>query len=126
MIRNPVTKKAMEVESVVSGPEADKAMYKIGYNGKTVVVTQTHPFATELGVRAAMHLKVGDKVLSEDGSYKALDQVVKMKINPSQVVKNLTIKNAKTVIDHMVEADGVVTGDLYLQKQINNSLNASK
>ena len=49
-----------------------------------------------------------------------------MKINPSQVVKNLTIKNAKTVIDHMVEADGVVTGDLYLQKQINNSLNASK
>ncbi len=126
MIRNPVTGKAMEVGNVVSGPETDKAMYRIGYGGKSVVVTQTHPFATKLGVRAAMHLKPGEKVLTADGSYKALDQVVKMKINPSQVVKNLTIKNARTVIDHMVEADGVVTGDLYLQKQINNSLNASK
>jgi hypothetical protein len=126
MIRNPVTGKSMEVESVVSGPEADKPMYTVGYEGKSVVVTQTHPFATKLGVRAAMHLKTGDKVLTADGSYKALDQVVKMKINPTQVVKNLTIKNAKTAIDHMVEADGVVTGDLYLQKQINNSLNAQK
>ena len=41
-------------------------------------------------------------------------------------MKNLSIKNAKSTVDHMVEADGVVTGDLYLQKMINERLNASK
>ena len=124
-VRNPVTGKAMEIAEVVSGPEADKAMWTIGYAGKTVVVTETHPFATNMGVKAAKHLTVGEKVLTANG-YKALDTVVKMKINPTQVVKNLTIKGAKSVEDHMVEADGVVTGDLFLQRQINNSLNASK
>ena len=37
MVRNPVTGKAMEVEAVVSGPEPDKHMYRIGYGGKSVV-----------------------------------------------------------------------------------------
>ena len=101
-------------------------MYRIGYGGKSVVVTQTHPFQTKVGIQAAKHLRLGDKVLTASGDFIALEKVEKLPINPTQVVKNLSIKNAKSTVDHMVEADGVVTGDLYLQKMINERLNASK
>ena len=69
MVRNPVTGKAMEVEAVVSGPEPDKHMYRIGYGGKSVVVTQTHPFQTKVGIQAAKHLRLGDKVLTASGDF---------------------------------------------------------
>ena len=124
-VRNPVTGKTVEVAEVTSGPEADKSMYRVGYGSKSVVVTEGHPFSTPIGIKAAKHLVKGDKLLTENG-FVELGTIEKLKLNPTQVVKNISLKAGKNPMDHMLEADGIVTGDLYLQRSINKSLNALK
>ncbi len=119
LVFNPITKKAASIVEIVEGPETDKPMITLGYSGKRLTVTTDHPFATEIGLRSAAELSLGSKILTADGSYQAVDSYVVQAINASQVVRNIVLDGMSgDNLQHMVMADGIVTGDLYLQRQL--------
>jgi|GEM_PF-1991752 len=119
---NPLTGKSQEIVNLIEGPEADKAMYEVGYGNAKVTVTENHPFMTNKGLRAAKNLKNGDLVVDADGKFVALNVVNKLAVNPAQVVRNITLAGDNTEKAHMVLADGIVTGDLYLQKKLEKKI----
>jgi hypothetical protein len=124
-VLNPLTGKSQEIVNLIEGPEADKAMYEIGYGSAKVTVTENHPFMTSKGLRAAKNLKNGDLVIDEAGKFVALNVANKLAVNPAQVVRNITLAGDNTEKAHMVLADGIVTGDLYLQKKLEKKSNVA-
>ncbi len=116
---NPVTKKSVKIGRIVVGTEGDKNMYELGYDINIVKVTQTHPFPTKQGIKTASQLGYDDLILSPDGKYYQISYIKKLPINPSQVVINFELDlSSKNYDDHMVEANGVVAGDLYIQNNL--------
>lgn len=115
---NPLTKRAAKVTRVVIGPETI-GMYVVGVGSGSVTVTSTHPFATSLGLKQAKELLPTDKILGEDGKEHALNRLEQLPPDAAQVVVNFVVNPDSTdPRDHMVLADGVVTGDLYLQQTL--------
>jgi hypothetical protein len=118
MVLNPVTGKAARITSITSGPETEQ-MIRVGYGAYDVRVTQKHPMQTAAGLKQARNLTKADRVLGADGQYHAVGTLEWMPIDSKQVVRNLVINPDSTdPRDHMLLADGVVTGDLYLQRQL--------
>ncbi|WP_141736085.1 Hint domain-containing protein [Oligoflexus tunisiensis] len=115
---NPLLKRAVSVAKVVRGPE-NKPLYQIVQGDRTVRVTQTHPFVTPLGLIPASQLRVGDLIQSEDGRWAAVDAVVKETQKYDDDVFNLELAaDAYTEAAHMVVANGIMSGDLFLQKRV--------
>lgn len=122
-VYNPVTKKSALVSRVIEGPESDKAMYTIVVGSKNVKVTQTHPFESKFGLVAAKDLSKGMLVIGSEGTFVPVTKVVKHEINLHQKVRNLVINSGETSNEgHMVMADGVVTGDYFLQQKLIQAL----
>jgi hypothetical protein len=86
---------------------------------KAVRVTRDHPFISQLGLIGAKDLKPGDQVRGEDDEWKTVTSVKQDEPNPNAIVWNIELDAAEeSEAHHMVLADGVVTGDLYLQNRI--------
>lgn len=121
-VKNPVTGKFGIVVRVTKGPEAGKGMYEVGFsNAGHVVVTSKHPFITATGTKTADELTVSDKIAAGGGQFKKITHLVKRSINKKQTVVNFALAGASTNdFDHLVEADGVVAGDLFLQEKLEN------
>lgn len=112
---NPVRKTASKIKSRIVGPE-DKGLIEIGFQGHRVHVTTTHPMLTPKGIVQAQRLTTRDFVFGED-----------LKFHPVSVVRRLPPKAGQTVYnfemdaispdpaDHLVLADGIITGDFFLQ-----------
>ena len=126
MVWNPMTRKNVRVSKVVQGPEADKPMYEIGYNGNVVVVTEDHPFHTRDGLKAAKDLKSGLEISSSNGQFAKIDHFKIRPIDKSQKVRNIVLESGLADADHMVLADGIVTGDLHLQQKLMKQKNEMK
>lgn len=127
LVLNPVTGKTAPVVRVTKGPEAGKGLYLIGFKGKgarnatTVKVTSKHPFMTENGLRTASQLGKGDRILTAGGTFRKLDIVRSMPEKAGQQVVNIVLGSSSfEAADHMVLADGVVSGDLLLQERLEN------
>jgi hypothetical protein len=122
MVFNPVTAKAVPVARVSKGPEAGKGLYLIGFAGKNrVKVTAKHPFMTNFGLRTADQLTKGDQILTPDGSFRKIEVAKVLPEKPGQVVINVALAGAHLGSnDHMVLANGVVSGDLQLQERLEN------
>lgn len=116
---NPLTKRAVKVSKVVIGAEKDVGMFVVGFAGGTVKVTSTHPFPTAAGLKTARELLPSDRILGADGKTHALTRLEQLAKDPRQVVVNFIVNPDSTdPRDHMLLADGVVTGDLYLQQAL--------
>jgi hypothetical protein len=91
----------------------------ISVDGRTVQVSQKHPFPTRDGFKPASDLVEGDEVLNPDGSYDQIQKIESLPIDPSQQVVNIQVDTeSENFEDHMVVADGVVTGDLFVQRKL--------
>jgi len=112
---NPVRGRAMRVTDIVAGPEKP-GLYELSYRDVRIHVTAKHPVVTDQGIRQARDLTVGDRVLGADGSYHALKQAHQLAPATGQYVYNLVLGGASQPEDHMVVAGGMVTGDFYVQK----------
>jgi hypothetical protein len=67
----------------------------------------------------ASDLKVGDMVYSQDGKFHKLTVLRTLPIKADQQVMNLMLDTTSSRSeDHMLVADGIITGDLYLQEQL--------
>lgn len=121
-VKNPLTGLQAIVIRVSKGPEADKGLLEVGFkDGARVVVTKKHPFMTRQGLKQADELTETDEIIISSGKYKKVDHLVRRPINSSQTVVNIAV-TGKTfeAADHMIEADGVISGDLFLQEKLEN------
>ena len=118
LVFDPITKKSIKVVEIIKGPEHNP-MYDITMGNQKVTVTQFHPFMTKNGLKAAKNLALTDKLLGADGIYHALKGYKKLPLHDGQVVYNIRLDDGSDKpLDHMVLANQVVTGDLFLQRQL--------
>ncbi|SMF66069.1 Hint domain-containing protein [Pseudobacteriovorax antillogorgiicola] len=115
---NPRLNQAQKISRVTKGPEHDK-IYVIQTAQGTVSVTRTHPFVSTRGIVKAEFLKAGDMLLGDDSL--ALIEIKDIAVidSPSrgQTVWNLELEGAFEASHHVILADGVPSGDLFLQNQ---------
>lgn len=70
-------------------------------------------------VKKASELTIGDKVFGADGSFHKLTVLRKLPVKPDQVVLNIRLDtDSENPDDRMLVADGIVTGDLWLQLKL--------
>jgi len=119
-VYNPLNKKFMEIEKIVIGPE-ELPMVEVQVAGKVMKVSSTHAFITKKGPKMAMDVNLNDEVALEDG--KTLHPVERVSlvlpVDPKQQVINIKLKtNSKNPKEHAVLANGIVSGDLFLQSEL--------
>lgn len=133
-VLNPLTGNFGIVVRITKGPEASKGLYEVGFKGSDrVVVTSKHPFLTKNGVKQAEELTSSDEIAANDGSFKKITHLLKRQANKNQRVVNIAVASSSmNDQDHMVEADGIIAGDLFLQekhenlRKLKNSVASSK
>ena len=119
LVYNPVTEEKVAIRSILESGE-EEPIISISTDSNTVNVTQTHPMVTDRGIVKASDVLSGDRILVENGSYRTVRNATELPISYSQRVLNIILDtDSKDADDHMVLADGIVTGDLIVQRQIN-------
>lgn len=120
---NPITKKSVTVSEVVYGPEENLGLIMVGVGENAVKVTTQHPFETQKGLKSAADLTIDDKILTSAGKYQKLTTLkILAPVKNQRVINFVVSSDSKKPMDHMVLADGVVTGDLYLQRKLSRQL----
>lgn len=116
---NPVIRKGQAIRHMTRGPEK-LPLFRIQSEGKEVLVTGTHPFATRKGVIPAFQLVAGEEIQSVAGEWETVDSIqMQAPSDNPPVVWNLELEGPLDDPDsHFVEANGLVTGDLLLQNQL--------
>lgn|GEM_PF-3282454 len=105
------------VAKILEGPEGKTGMIRVTTTRSDLLVTENHPFADPVEhVVRAKDLFPGMQVQSSDGEWTRIIKVERMPIDASQKVRNLVINpDSKQIGDHMIVANGVVTGDFMMQ-----------
>jgi hypothetical protein len=137
-IWNPARRKAVRVRMPHAGPET-VPMLAIDLGTTILRVTQGHAMITErpsapvktislmrrenggssFTVKPASALTVGENVLLPDGSVAAVRAIRSFFLDSKLWVYNFEADtDSKAMEDHLIVADGAVTGDLFLQRAI--------
>jgi len=113
---------------VTRGPETSNGMIEVGFEGGPVVlVTTKHPFITRAGLKQADELSSNDEIIVKSGAFRKVDHVVKRAPKKNQQVVNIAIAGQNfEASSHMLEADGVIAGDLFIQEKLENEKNLKK
>lgn len=115
---NPVEKRPMKIEKIVLGPEPIP-MVEVGYDDHVMKVTHDHPMATRRGLVPAEAVKLTDRLLGSDGDYHPIRVARRLPVDPDQVVINFIFVHPRDDLrDHMVSAEGMATGDWFLQQRL--------
>lgn len=117
LVWNPVNLRAMAVKRMTVGPEK-KPMSRVFVEGRAVDVTDGHPFMTQNGWKKTAELNVGDMVKSASGAFSPVTAITALPVGANlPTVYNLALEG-DAADDHYVLANGVVTGDLYIQEKL--------
>ena len=147
MVWNPARQKAMRVGNRLKGPE-DKPLLEIGFGTTSVRVTQSHPMVIRnpelqsnpfkpasmssstreqqgetlnARVKKANEISLDDWILGADGEFHQVTTLRTLAQVEGQIVYNFELEtDSKHVADHMIVADGVVTGDVVVQADLND------
>ena len=111
---NPVLKTGVEIDYMIRGEE-ELPLVRVNAGGEELVVTHQHPFPTPDGIRRAEQLRKGDRVMLANNRYVPVTAVQQVKADKKPVVWNIMLKKGPTEDHHMLEANGMVTGDLHVQ-----------
>lgn len=115
---NPVLKRGQKVARKIAGPEL-LPMYEIHAGSGSVKVTSLHPMRTDRGIVAAAEVRPGDLLYRADLAPEKVTRVTNYLLSPADQVVNLELESVTgTDDDHWVVADGLVTGDHFLQKKL--------
>lgn len=116
---NPVLKRAFRIRKMVRGGEKIP-MIRIDTDGRSVNVTRNHPMLTPRGVLAAFELSDRDQVMIDGDAWSGVVRVSEIPFEGEEpIVWNLELESSSDDDDsHFVLANGMVTGDLFIQKKI--------
>lgn len=142
MVWNPVRKKAFAVGAVFAGPEKNP-LIEIGFGDKKITVTDTHPLivrATAEGsikpvalvdessakaepdfrVKKANEVTKDDELLAQDGKFYRVEVLRKLPVQEGQIVYNFELLgDSDHPADHTIASEGIVTGDITAQYEVN-------
>lgn len=123
-VLNPLTGKSVRVKRTTKGPEIyPLVVVKVGDD--TVRVTRQHPMLTTKGVKAAWYLSESDQIQDVNGRWRQVDRITH-EVTRYPVV-NIEIDTASAdPVDHALLANGVITGDLYLQEHLGERVSSTK
>jgi len=119
VLLNPVTGRGMTVLRVIESGE-DKPLVEFGWGNRLIRVSDGHAVPTkERGLLKAGELTAADSVKGGDGEWHRLEVVRSLKVKYGQRVINFELKDAGDgEQEHLLDANGIVTGDLFLQGQL--------
>ena len=119
LVRDPVTGRNLKVAAVIWGTEANEEMYRIGFDGTAGLFTSQHPIVTRRGLVAAADVTAEDELLSDDGAYHKVTIRERHGGDASRAVYNLRFEpSAASLRQHLLSADGIVTGDFDAQNRL--------
>ncbi|SMF83975.1 Hint domain-containing protein [Pseudobacteriovorax antillogorgiicola] len=119
-IWNPVTQKPMAIAFMTSGEEPIPLL-KINVQGKELSVTGNHPFPTPQGILPAYELTEGSQIRVGE-TWTKVDTIEIQKSTSKPIVWNIMIQAGSDLRDHMLMANGIVTGDLLIQSKLEQGL----
>jgi len=115
---NPIRRSPARVKKVVAGPEKKPMMEIVGSDFR-LKVTETHPFPTENEILQAKDLRPGDSVLGNGGRLLTIERVGRFFLSSDDRVWNFELEESSgSWEDHVVLANGIMTGDLVLQNKL--------
>lgn len=119
---NPINQQWMKIARKTNS-EVSGIIYEITTNSGCVTVTSNHPFMKMDGtVLHASQLVEGD-IIDKGNSGDLVTQVTAIAIEGTQTFHNLVFENATDAVkDHFVEANGVVSGVLFLQDKVTHPI----
>ena len=109
--------KISKIKKIVAGLEKNPVVKIELVDKKIVSVTETHPMLTRRGVVKAAELRFDDEIKVYTGAWVKIHSLTAVKYSDKVINIKLDGEDEK---DHLVIANGVVTGDLYLQQQLSN------
>ena len=116
---NPVLRQPVAIKKIVKGPEKKFGLIEVTVDKRVVRVTTEHPFETKTGLKPAKALTVKDQLLTPKGTYSTISAVKVLPVKKGEIVWNVHLDAPEDQPRaHMVLANGVVTGDLFLQQQL--------
>jgi len=122
-VLNPITGKAVGIRKLTAGPES-LDLVVVGMRSTQVKVTTEHPMMTRTGVKQAIALTTADELRGADGKWQRVTKISREATKKN--VYNFEIDTPSSAPDeHAVLADGVVTGDLYIQSQLKAKITAT-
>ncbi|HET9239247.1 MAG TPA: hypothetical protein VFO10_18450 [Oligoflexus sp.] len=101
------------------GPE-ENPIYRFSTDrGESITVTEKHPMVLnadgEYELRLAKEVKAGDIFIAKDGTDRVVTAIETYKMpKENNLVYNVNT-NGERMLDHLVSANGLLVGDLYLQ-----------
>lgn len=117
MVRNPVSGQALAVESLIESFE-ENSLIEVTLSDRKLRITENHPVLTSRGIISANKLSKLDEVKTLDGKFHKVSDIKVLEKKSKQRVLNLKLKtDSKDFDSHMVLADGIVTGDHFVQER---------
>jgi len=105
----------LEVLESVAGPERYPIIAIKTDAGHSLRVTRSHPMLTPSGLRMADDLATGDRLVAAD---RKVVRIVSLAREPYRdLVFNFSLPGGVEA-DHLVNAEGLITGDLHLQQKL--------
>ena len=117
-VLNPVTGNIMRIKHLIKGPERIP-MYEFKVGDKSIKVTETHPMYTHRGLLKAKDVTQDDLLILDDQKSYPITLISLLPVKAGQEVYNIEIDtDSLDASDRMLSADGIVTGDYAIQKNI--------
>ena len=115
---NPILGRSAKVLRVVEGGES-LPLVSFGFGQTTLSTSQQHPVLTDRGIKMAKNLTLADSVYTADGTLHALEFVSLLPVDQGQSVINFILEShSDSENERMILADGIVTGDLAVQRAL--------
>ena len=123
LVWNPVLKIAQRISHIIESDEK-LPIIEISTEVGSLKITQQHPLETSNGIRPANQITLADKILGGDGELHQITAIREMPLKADQKVVNFVVEGADSEFaSHMIEAEGLVSGDLYVQQKLHKQLN---
>jgi len=125
LLWNPVTRKAVKVAGVFPSTITRDMVTVFTDQGGKIQSTDSHPFRTQRGDVRADRLKRGDVVLTPAGTARVA-RLEKKVVKDAAVVNFLIAPDSKDPAEHQLEANGLIVGDAWLQRELEKKKFLSK
>ncbi len=107
------------VKRVTAGPEPKPMVMFETSRGQKIMITSEHPLLTAKGVKLAKDIAIGDQLKSaDDGKFVEIVSIGQKAYTEN--VYNFELEGKSADADHLVVAEGLVSGELYLQNKMSN------
>lgn len=102
-----------KIQRVIAGPEHKPVVAFETSSGSKLTVTSEHPLLTKTGMKLAKDISIGDELKSADGKFVTITAIAQKTYKDN--VYNFELAGTAREADHSVVANGLVSGELYLQ-----------